>query len=93
MRKVIPLALAIAACAPAQPPEGADPIRTCNPAPLASMIGRVWSGRLRPRALRLSGARAARVIRPGDMVTMDYRSDRLNVHLNAQGRIDRFDCG
>jgi hypothetical protein len=93
MRAIIPLALTISACAPAQPPEGGDPIRVCNPGALSAMVGRAWSDSLRAEALRLSGARAARVIRPGDLVTMDYRGDRLNVHLNAQGRIDRFDCG
>ena len=93
MKTTILIALAATACAPAEAPGGADPIRTCNAAALTSMVGRAWSDRLRPRALRLSGARAARVIRPGDMVTMDFRSDRLNVHLNGQGRIDRFDCG
>jgi hypothetical protein len=93
MRAVIPLALALSACAPAQPPAGADPTRVCNPDGLGRMVGRTWSRSLRSQALRLSGARAARVIRPGDIVTMDYRTDRLNVHLTAQGRIERFDCG
>jgi len=94
MRAMIPLALAMSACAPAQPPATPDPLLgPCNAAPLAHMVGRAWADSLRAEALRLSGARAARVIRPGDMVTMDYRGDRLNVHLTAQGRIDRFDCG
>jgi hypothetical protein len=93
MKAMILVALAATACAPAEAPGEVDPIRTCNAAALASMVGRAWSDSLRPEALRLSGARAARVIRPGDMVTMDYRGDRLNVHLTAEGRIERFDCG
>jgi hypothetical protein len=93
MKATIPLALAISACAPAQPLEGADPIRVCSPEALSAMVGRTWSDSLRAEALRLSRARNARVIRPGALVTMDYRSDRLNVHLTAQGRIVRFDCG
>ncbi len=90
---MIPLALAISGCAPAQPPEAADPIRVCSPEALSRMIGRTWSDALRAEALRLSRARAARVIRPGDLVTMDYRTDRLNVHLTAEGRVERFNCG
>lgn len=93
MRAIIPLTLAISACAPAQPPEGADPIRVCSPEPLSAMVGQAWSDSMQAEALRLSRARTARVIRPGDMVTMDYRSDRLNVHLTTEGRVDRFDCG
>lgn len=30
-----------------------------------------------------------RVLRPGDVVTADFRSDRVNFHLDAQGRIER----
>lgn len=94
MKKMIPLALAVSACAPAQPPAAPDPLLgPCNAAPLARMVGRAWSDSLRTEALRLSGARAARVIRPGDMVSMDYRGDRLNVHLTGEGRVARFDCG
>lgn len=34
-----------------------------------------------------------RVIHPGTMVTRDYRAERLNVHVNDKGRIERIDCG
>lgn len=94
MKASILLALGAIACAPTQNPDGgADPIRVCSPEAVASLVGRTWSDSLRPQALRLSRARAARVTRPGDMVTMDYRSDRLNVHLDGRGRVVRFDCG
>ena len=35
----------------------------------------------------------ARVIRPGDAVTMDYRPDRLNVYLDSQDVVERINCG
>lgn len=35
----------------------------------------------------------ARVIRPGDAVTMDYRPDRLNVYLDSQDVVERVNCG
>ena len=35
----------------------------------------------------------ARVIRPGDAVTMDYRPSRLNVYLDANDVITRIVCG
>ena len=94
MRAAIPLAFVAVACTPVEAPGSPDPLAGgCNAAPLARMIGRSWADSLRAEALRLSGARAARVIRPGDMVTMDYRTDRLNIHLTAAGRIERFACG
>jgi hypothetical protein len=34
----------------------------------------------------------ARVIRPGDPVTMDFRSERLNINLDANGVITSLEC-
>ncbi len=42
---------------------------------------------------RASGAGRIRVIRPGDVVTMDYSESRLNVHIGENGRIASFRCG
>lgn len=39
------------------------------------------------------GEKNVRVIRPGDAVTMDFRTDRLNVEVGAGGRIERLRCG
>lgn len=35
----------------------------------------------------------ARVLRPGMVMTMDYRSERLNVVINEAGKVDRIYCG
>ena len=34
-----------------------------------------------------------RVLRPGDMATMDHRPDRLNIHLDEQDMIEELRCG
>ncbi len=34
-----------------------------------------------------------RVIRPGDVVTQDYRTDRLNIRVNRRDRIQSIYCG
>lgn len=34
-----------------------------------------------------------RTIRPGDVVTMDLRPDRLNIEIGPDGRIKLFRCG
>ncbi|MDB5679593.1 I78 family peptidase inhibitor [Sphingomonas bacterium] len=79
----------------------------CNP-PLADMpmppgkcvdrivtekVGRIYSAALGKRLMHVTGARTLRVIRPGQMVTMDFLEDRLNVHIDADGRILSFNCG
>lgn len=40
-----------------------------------------------------SNARQVRVLRPGDMATMDHRPDRLNIHLDDQDVIEELRCG
>ncbi|MGE0178529.1 MAG: I78 family peptidase inhibitor [Sphingomonas sp.] len=87
-------ALVLPACTPAAGPGIADPVMgPCAANRLGSLIGRPFSDSLRTEALRGSGARTARVIRPGDVVTMDYRADRLNIHLTASDEVERFACG
>lgn len=65
----------------------------CKTEATRPLVGRPATQALGAEALRLSGVRELRWIRPGDMVTMDYRTDRLNIHLDGQGRVQRIDCG
>jgi hypothetical protein len=65
----------------------------CNADSLGNLVGRPASQELGAEALRRSGARVLRWIRPGDIVTMDYSEQRLNIHLDARGRVERFACG
>lgn len=46
-----------------------------------------------PYAHTLINWRSLRIIRPGDMVTKDYRQDRLNVDLDEAEVIARIWCG
>ena len=65
----------------------------CDGSRAQALVGRPATAELGAEALRLTGSRALRWIRPGDMVTMDYREDRLNIHLDAQNRVARLQCG
>jgi len=84
------LALALAACATTgeAPPQG-----RCDAAGLAELVGRPASAELGAEAMRRSGSARLRWIRPGDVVTMDYSAQRLNIHLDAEGHVDHFACG
>ena len=42
---------------------------------------------------RATNARIARVLRPGDAATMDFRQDRLNILVDDNGRISGLRCG
>ena len=91
----LPLTMACAAV----PAEGEDAEPTgggdgrCDASGLGDLIGRERSEALGAEALRRSGSRVLRWIRPGDIVTMDYSEQRLNIHLDARGRVERFACG
>jgi len=90
MRAVL-AALAVAGCAAAAPPPALS--GRCHADNLGDLVGRPADAALGADAMRRSGATRLRWIRPGDMVTMDYSAQRLDVHLDAQGRVDHFTCG
>ncbi|WP_242112765.1 I78 family peptidase inhibitor [Luteimonas aquatica] len=65
----------------------------CNAAAAQSYVGQAASDANLDAVRGATGAKNVRVIKPGDAVTMDFRSDRLNIELDAQGRIARIGCG
>lgn len=85
----------LAACAPmerpATPPASPAEGGACNADAAQPFVGKPAASAEQARAA--SGARAARLIRPGQAVTMDYRPDRLNVELDASDIIVRISCG
>ncbi|MCU1736360.1 MULTISPECIES: I78 family peptidase inhibitor [Pseudomonas] len=56
-------------------------------------IGQTASAALLQQARTRSGAQSARVLGPNDMVTLEYRSDRLNLNTDSSGKIIRANCG
>lgn len=90
------LALMTMACTTMASDEGEPPLMgagECNAAAAQPLTGQQATTELGAQALRHTGARTLRWIRPGDAVTMDYRTDRLNIELDERGRIARFTCG
>jgi hypothetical protein len=93
---LIGLALVAGGCMPVEKeviPTREDPRFTCNAAKVQSMIGRAASQSLGGEAVRISGARTMRWIRPDSVYTMDYRTDRLNIHVDARNRVTKINCG
>ena len=65
----------------------------CDPAIFADYIGREATQELGAEMQQLAAAQIVRWINPDTMVTMDYRPNRLNIYLDAEGRIERASCG
>lgn len=93
--------LALAGCStqaapmpePAIPVHGETPGYTCRNSNLNQFAGRQATSQLGSEMLRVSGARRLRWVQPGMMVTMEFSAERLTVHLDASGRVERAICG
>lgn len=81
--------LLLAACQ-SEPPVASAPgeTGTCGAAAHQGLIGREGTVLDTMRF-----AEAPRIIRPGTMMTMDYRAERLNIGINEAGKIERVYCG
>jgi hypothetical protein len=74
-------------------PTHANPAFTCDAAPAQSLVGRPATTELAAEAQRLSGAGIVRWLQPGQIVTMEFREDRLNIELDAQNKVVAIRCG
>lgn len=74
-------------------PAGAPQIDSCGLGSIGDLVGKAVTETMADDARKRSGARAARVIRPGTMVTMDFRPDRLNIDVDDKGIVTNLRCG
>lgn len=65
----------------------------CNAEAARYTVGKPASADLLEQARAKAGAQIARILRPHDMVTLEYRSDRLNLNSDDTGAITRVNCG
>ncbi|WP_409299480.1 I78 family peptidase inhibitor [Pseudomonas sp. KCJK8993] len=56
-------------------------------------VGKKASAELLEQARTRAGAQYARFLKPSDMITLEYRSDRLNLNTDADLVITRVNCG
>ena len=86
MRRAIALsgAMAIAGCVAVT--DGAE-TDTCGASDYQSLVGANIAAVTLPADLN------DRLIRPGDMVTMDFDPTRINFRLDGRGHIIAIDCG
>ena len=86
------LPLVLMACVNVNLPEDRLGVQ-CNADRVQPLVGREATPDLIERARARSGARTVRVIKPGMAVTMDFRSDRLNLDLDKVNTITAARCG
>ncbi|MDQ2877753.1 MAG: I78 family peptidase inhibitor [Pseudomonadota bacterium] len=90
MIRRLALLLLLAGCSAGQAhPGGAA---TCNADGVQRYVGKTYSSALGKRLQRAAHSDILRVIPAGTMVSMVYRPDRLNVHVDTRQRIERLAC-
>ena len=99
MRLAIPLSaaaatvLGVVACATPPEPAPAPGELQCVADAGAWAVGKPVSDELVAQVISDTHSRNARVVRPGQAVTMDFRGDRVNLMLDMQDRVERVTCG
>ena len=94
MRNALAVAMLIVGaggCA-AAPGPGAG-MGSCDAAGAQSLVGRPASSAVAAEAQRLTGAGVVRWLQPDQIITMEFRADRLNLVLDRQNRIEAIRCG
>jgi hypothetical protein len=92
---------AVAGAPSAEPPApGATPMMapvqasdTCGADKLGRWLNVLPTEEVKSQIAATVGDRAIRYYTQGDMITMDFSEDRLNVELGADGRTKLFRCG
>jgi hypothetical protein len=97
MRNLLLAAVALlGACATAPaatPVHGMTPGHKCQTAGTDQFIGAAGTSESGAAIMRASHAAVLRWAPPGYMLTMDYREDRVTVHLDATNTVTEIKCG
>ncbi|MHC8343464.1 I78 family peptidase inhibitor [Pseudomonas sp. RT6P73] len=90
----------LAGCSSTSSDSATDPVATtdtghsrCEATAAEFAIGKAASPALLEQARTRAGAQNARFLSPNDMVTLEYRSDRLNLNTDASQVVTRVNCG
>ena len=88
----LPLLLVVAGCATLTAPRVAGK-GSCSADELADYVGEPATAKLGAELMGASGAKVLQWIGPGQMVTMDVRTDRLRVRLGPDNKVVSASCG
>jgi hypothetical protein len=65
----------------------------CNESAARFAVGQLADAKLAEEARIRAGAQRVRMVRPGQMVTMEYDPGRLTLDIDASGRVSGVRCG
>ena len=78
---------------PPPPPPPGPIVGSCDASRVQWALGQVASAGVLEQVTLQSGARSARVLHPGEAVTMEFSADRLTISVDAGNRIVSLNCG
>jgi hypothetical protein len=90
---LLALGVGLVGCAPMPPAPSPPYTGQCDASKATWAIGQAPTADVVERIRVETGSRVARVIKPGQAVTMDYSADRVNVNINERGAIAGLTCG
>ncbi|ARP94436.1 I78 family peptidase inhibitor [Bordetella genomosp. 13] len=67
--------------------------QVCDSQRVQNMLGQTYSEAVAQSARNGSGSKSVRVLKPGQVMTMEYDEARLNIILNGSGAIEALRCG
>jgi len=85
-------AVADAAPSPDNAPKP-PPIGTCDASQLQGLVGQPLTDALSAQAQQDAHATEVRVLKPGEMVTMEFNGERLNLEVDEKQHVTAVRCG
>ena len=79
--------------APAASAAAPEPVYQCNADGARFAVGQPLSPQLEAAARVRAGAGTVRALKPGEAVTMELNGGRLNLDVDARGRVTDVRCG
>lgn len=93
MTRLAVLTLLVATGCASQPPAAPPPSSACNAAAAQAAIGKPATASVMEEARRAANARMVRMLRPGQVVTLEFNAERLNLEVDAANVVRRASCG
>ncbi|ARP87026.1 I78 family peptidase inhibitor [Bordetella genomosp. 9] len=65
----------------------------CDAQPVQNLIGTRLTGSVENEIKQKSSSRKTRILKPGEVMTMEYDPERINLILDQQGALTALRCG